>query len=196
MALTCTLGASLLMGIDRETLRTTLLAALGCNIAWGIIDAALYVMGNVFVRSRNRRLMQAVRTAPDDATALALVRDALEPRLESHGREKDREQFYRSLHGIVVRDVLAPVTISKDDLCSAFAVFVLVVGAALPAVVPFFLISDPQLALRAANVVQVVLLFVVGFCWARSIGANGWWTGLVMMLAGVLLVGIAVVLGG
>ena len=74
--------------------------------------------------------------------------------------------------------------------------FVLVVGAAVPSVVPFFLISDPQLALRAANVVQVVLLFIVGFYWARSIGANGWWTGLVLMLAGILLVGIAVVLGG
>ena len=196
MALTCTLGASLLMGIDREGLRTTLIAVLGCNIAWGIIDAALYVMGNVFVRSRNRRLMRAIRAAPDDAAALALVRDALEPRLEAHGREKDREQFYRSLHGIVVHDVPAPVRITMDDLRSALAVFVLVVGAALPSVVPFFLIGDPQLALRAANVVQVVLLFVVGFYWARSIGANGWWTGLVMMLAGVLLVGLAVVLGG
>lgn len=196
MALTCTLGASLLMGIDREGLRATLIAALGCNIAWGIIDAALYVMGKIFVRSRNRRLMRAVHAAPDDTAALALVRDALEPRLEAHGREKDREQLYRSLHGIVVRDVPAPVRITMDDLQSALAVFVLVVGAALPSVVPFFLIGDPQLALRAANVVQVVLLFVVGFHWARSIGANGWWTGLVMMLAGVLLVGIAVVLGG
>ncbi len=196
MVLTCTLGASLLAGIDREGLRTTLLAALGCNIAWGIIDAALYVMGNVFVRSRNRRLMLAVRAAPDDATALALVRDALEPQLEAHGREKDREQFYRSLRGIVVNDKLAPVAITMDDLRSAVAVFVLVVASALPSAAAFFLISDPQLALRVSNVVQVILLFVVGFYWARSIGANGWWTGLTLMLSGVLLVGIAIPLGG
>ena len=196
MVLTCTLGGSLLAGIDREGLRSMLIAALGCNIAWGIIDAALYVMGSVFVRSRNRRLMQAIRSAPDDATALALVRDALEPRLGAHGRAKDREEFYRSLHGIVIHDPPAPVTITLDDLRSAVAVFVLVVASALPSAAAFFLISDPQLALRASNAVQVILLFVVGFYWARSIGGNGWRTGTVLMLAGVLLVGIAIALGG
>jgi len=44
--------------------------------------------------------------------------------------------------------------------------------------------------------VQVAMLFVVGFYWARSVGGSGWWTGLILMLSGVLLVGIAVVLGG
>jgi len=78
--LTCTLGASLLAGIERESLRATLIAALGCNIAWGVIDAALYVMGNVFARSRNGRLLQAIRSAPDEAAALAIVRQTLEPR--------------------------------------------------------------------------------------------------------------------
>ncbi len=82
MVLTCTLGASLLAAIDRDTLRTTLLAALGCNIAWGIIDAALYVMGKAFVRSRNRSLLQAIRSAPDDAAALAVVREALLPQFD------------------------------------------------------------------------------------------------------------------
>lgn len=200
MVLTCTLGASLLAGIDREGLRTTLLAALGCNIAWGIIDAALYVMGNAFVRRRNQLLMQAIRSAPDDATALALVRDALEPKVGSHGRETDRERFYQSLRGIIAHDAPPSASLSSlftaDDFKSAVAVFVLVVVAALPSVVPFFLIGDPVLALRAANVVQVVLLFVVGFAWARSIGGSGWWTGTILMLSGVVLVGIAVVLGG
>jgi VIT1/CCC1 family predicted Fe2+/Mn2+ transporter len=196
MVLTCTLGASLLAGIDREGLRATLIAALGCNIAWGIIDAALYVMGNVFVRSRNQRLMQAIRSAPDAATALALVRDALEPRVGSHGRETDRERFYRSLHGIIAHDAPASAIVTADDLRSAVAVFVLVVAAALPSAVPFFLIDDPGLALRVANAVQIVLLFVAGFSWARSIGGSGWRTGLILMLAGILLVGIAVILGG
>jgi VIT1/CCC1 family predicted Fe2+/Mn2+ transporter len=197
MVLTCTLGASVLAGsIDREGLRITLIAALGCNIAWGIIDAALYVMGNVFVRRRNQRLMQAIRSAPDDATALALVREALEPRVGSHGREKDRERFYQSLHGLIANDAPASSFVTADDLRSALAVFVLVVAAALPSALPFFLIGDPQLALRAANTVQVLLLFVVGFYWARSVGGSGWWTGLILMLSGIFLVGIAVFLGG
>lgn len=196
MVLTCTLGASLLAAIDRDTLRTTLLAALGCNIAWGIIDAALYVMGKAIVRSRNRSLMRAIRSAPDDAAALAVVREALEPTVGSHGRHEDRERFYRSLHGIAVNDGPRSALVTADDMKSAVAVFVLVAISAVPSVVPFFLIGDPLLALRVANAVQVAMLFVVGFYWARAIGANGWRTGLVLMLSGVLLVGIAVVLGG
>ena len=74
MVLTCTLGASVIAGIDRDSLRTLFIAALGCNVAWGIIDAALYVMGAVFVRTRNARIMEAVRSANGDAAALAVVR--------------------------------------------------------------------------------------------------------------------------
>ena len=50
-------------------------------------------------------------------------------------------------------------------------------------------------SLRAANVVQVAMLFVVGFYWARSIGGNGWGAGW-SCLSGILLVAIAIVLGG
>jgi VIT1/CCC1 family predicted Fe2+/Mn2+ transporter len=196
MVLTCTLGASLLAAIDRETLRTTLLAALGCNIAWGIIDAALYLMGKAFVRSRNRRLMRAIKSAPDDAAALAVVREALEPTVGSHGRHEDREQFYRSLHGIVANDGPRSALVTADDMKSAVAVFVLVVISALPSAVPFFLVGDPMLALRVANVVQIAMLFIVGFYWARAIDASGWRTGLVLMLSGTVLVGIAIPLGG
>lgn len=196
MVLTCTLGASLIVGIDRDALRTMLVAALGCNVAWGVIDAALYIMGNAFVRSRNRRIMQAVRSAPDAAAALDLVRQAMEPRMELQGREEDREELYRSLRNMVAHDNARPRIVTADDMRSAVAVFVLVVAAALPSVVPILLIGDPQLALRVANGVQVALLFVVGFYWSRSVGGDGWRAGLVAMLCGTLLVAVAVVLGG
>ncbi len=89
----------------------------------------------------------------------------------------------------------AAALVNADDLHGAVAVYVLVVASALPSAVPFFLIDDPQLALRVATP-EVAMLVIIGVNWARSNGANGWRTGLVMMLAGVLLVGIAVVLGG
>ena len=196
MVLTCTLGASLLAGIERESLRATLIAALGCNIAWGVIDAALYVMGNVFARSRNGRLLQAIRSAPDEAAALAIVRQTLEPRAGAYGREEDREQLYRSMQRVIAHGEATPGTITIGDIRGAVAVFALVVGAAIPSAIPFLLIGDPFLALRVANVVQVALLFVVGFHWARSIGGRAWRTGLVMMLSGVVLVGVAIALGG
>jgi hypothetical protein len=67
MVLTCTLGASVIAGIDRDSLRSLFIAALGCNVAWGVIDAALYVMGRIFVRTQNAKLMEAIRSARGDA---------------------------------------------------------------------------------------------------------------------------------
>ena len=196
MVLTCTLGASVIAGVDRDSLRSLLIAALGCNVAWGLIDAALYVMGRIFVRTQNARLMQAIRSAGDDATGLAVVRQALEPRFGSYGWNEDREQFYRSLRGMVVHTETTSSGVTADDLRSAAVVFVLVVATALPPAVPFLLIADPVVALRVSNAVLVALLFVVGFYWARSIGGTGWWTGIAMMLSGLLLVGIAIAFGG
>ena len=196
MVLTCTLGAGVIAGLDRDSLRSLFIAALGCNVAWGVIDAALYVMGRIFVRTQNARLMQAIRSAGDDASGLGIVRQALEPRFGSFGWNEDREQFYRSLRAMVVHSEARHNLVTADDLRSAAVVFVLVVATALPPAVPFLLIADPLVALRVSNIVLVALLFVVGFCWARAIGGSGWRTGLVMMLSGVLLVGIAIAFGG
>ena len=40
------------------------------------------------------------------------------------------------------------------------------------------------------------MLFFCGFFWARFTGVNRWYTGFVMMLVGLGLVGIAMLLGG
>jgi len=196
MVLTCTLGASVIAGIDRDSLRSLFVAALGCNVAWGVIDAALYVMGSIFVRTQNERLMQAIRSAEGDAAGLTIVRRALEPRFGAYGFDTDREQLYRSLRGMAVHTETRRSLITADDLRSAIAVFILVAATALPPAIPFLLIADPVVALRVSNVVLVALLFVVGFYWARAIGGSGWRTGLVMLLSGVLLVGVAIAFGG
>ena len=127
-----------------------------------MIDAALYVMGAVFERTRNARIMQAVRSANGDAAALAVVRQALEPRFGAYGRDEDREQFYRGLRRMIVHSDGSRSLLTRDDLGSAIVVFVLVAATALPPAVPFVLIADPVVAVRVSNVVLVALLFVVG----------------------------------
>src|SRR6185312_16077288 len=49
MTLTFTLGAGLIIEEEgREGARQLLIATIGCNIAWGIIDGALYLAGQLF----------------------------------------------------------------------------------------------------------------------------------------------------
>src|SRR6185503_10804952 len=56
----------------RVEVGTMILSALGCNLAWGIIDAALYVMGCLDERGRELAMLRSVRktASPDDARRL------------------------------------------------------------------------------------------------------------------------------
>jgi hypothetical protein len=62
MALTIT-GAVSVATADRFAIRTMLFAALGCNLAWGIIDAGMYLMARLGERGRNALAVRAVREA-------------------------------------------------------------------------------------------------------------------------------------
>src|SRR5215813_12410468 len=61
---------------SREDIRTMLIGALGCNLAWGIIDAVLYLMGCMAERGRNLMAFQAVRKTHDSQEAQRLVANA------------------------------------------------------------------------------------------------------------------------
>jgi VIT1/CCC1 family predicted Fe2+/Mn2+ transporter len=198
MVLTFTLGAGIAVraGEGAGDARELLYAAIGCNIAWGIIDAVLYVMGQVFARSRRVRLLRAINAASDETAALAAIRAELEPGLESITQKEDRDQLYRSVHVLVTRSESPKARVTRDDLMGAVAVFSLVVMTALPAAAPFLLIDDPWLALRLSNLLLTILLFIVGYRWARHTNANPWLAGLAVTALGVVLVAIAIPLGG
>ena len=78
--LTFTLGAGIELG-DREETRELLIAALGCNTAWGIIDAALYLVARLSERGRLHRLVCAVQTARSDEWARGVVARELDQHL-------------------------------------------------------------------------------------------------------------------
>jgi VIT1/CCC1 family predicted Fe2+/Mn2+ transporter len=195
MVLTFTLGAGVELA-DREETRALLIAALGCNTAWGIIDAALYLMGRVSSRGRLHHLVKSIQATPGEERARALVARELDQRLPPVIRPPMRA----ALEAHVLEQVreLRPERnrVTAEDLLAAFAVFWLVFLTALPAVVPFFLVSDPRLAMRASNAVLVALLFGVGWAWAGYTGAGRWRTALFMALVGVALVAVAIALGG
>src|SRR5690348_202200 len=58
LTFTCSFSAA---GAGRQEVRTLLFAALGCNIAWGIIDAVLYLMGNFSAFGQGILRLKALR---------------------------------------------------------------------------------------------------------------------------------------
>ena len=76
MVLTFT-GSLSVAEADRAEVRTMLIGALGCNIAWGIIDGVLYLMGCLAEKGRGLMIFRAVRNAADPQQAQRLIADAL-----------------------------------------------------------------------------------------------------------------------
>jgi VIT1/CCC1 family predicted Fe2+/Mn2+ transporter len=196
MVLTFTLGAGIELAGDRDETRELLIAALGCNAAWGIIDAALYLMARLSERGRIHRLVRAIQAAPDREQALALVEAELDERLPAVVRPEVRAALDEHVLERVRAMKLARNRVTAADLWAALAVFWLVFLTALPAVVPFLVIRDPQIAMRSSNAILIGLLFYVGWRWAGYTGASPWRTGLFMALIGVALVIVAIALGG
>ncbi len=61
MALSFT-GALNAATAGREEVRTVMLTALGCNLAWGLVDAVMYLVATMTGRARNLTLLGVVRT--------------------------------------------------------------------------------------------------------------------------------------
>jgi len=191
MVLTFTLSLAA-TGVGRADVQAMLLGALGCNLAWAIIDAILYLMS---ARGENRlavATIQAIRDAESPAAARAIVADHLPPAVLPALTESDLDRIRVHLSS------LPPETLEsrfgREDYLAALGVFLLVFLCVFPVVAPF-LLTDVTLALRLSNIVAVVMLFLTGFTFGRQVG-RPWRTGFLMVAIGMMLVAVAMALGG
>jgi VIT1/CCC1 family predicted Fe2+/Mn2+ transporter len=168
----------------------------GCNLAWGIIDGVMYVMTCMFERARVVRLHEKILAVDDEPRAMELVAGELDERLAPISDHRARLAFY----GDIVRTVRATepgrVRITREDVFGGIASFWLVFITALPAVIPFLIIDDPVRALRASNTLLIAMLFLVGYAWGKRVNDRPWAVGLSMTMFGVILVLVAIRLGG
>jgi VIT1/CCC1 family predicted Fe2+/Mn2+ transporter len=198
MVLTVTLTAGLTVAEGRAGVRQLLLAAIGCNLAWGIIDAVMYIMNCLTERSGKVRLIEAVQRARDNRAALDIIQSEIEPDLQSLLDPEEREAFSRSIlnHVGQARITSTRTRVTKDDVYGALACFLLVFASCLPAAIPFFIFSRPHFALRVSNFLLIALLFLVGRKWAQYAGTDPRIAGTTMVVIGLVLVGVAILLGG
>lgn len=196
MVLTFTIGAKLLGPEETMSGRDLLVAAIGCNVAWGIIDGFLYVLGRVFERRRIASLMQSLRSRRDPEQGFSELRTELAGDLVDLADADDARRLYASIMAAVRRNPPAPVRLTVKDLRGAALVFALVLATSIPAAIPFLVLEDDYLALRVSNAVLVCLLFFVGFRWGRHVGSQPWIAGTLIMSIGLALVLVAIPLGG
>ena len=193
MVLTFTGSISVAEGGATET-RTVLAAAIGCNLAWGIVDAAMYLMANFTDRARGLATLRAIRRSREHDAAHRLILDALPPVVAAVLTPIEVETMRERLNQLPEPSAL--VSLNRADFAGAAGVFLLVFLSTFPIVIPFLVVREVALALRASNAVAIVMLFVTGWSLGRYAGRPGWRTGLGMVAVGLVLVGITMALGG
>jgi len=174
--------------------RTMLIGAIGCNLAWGIVDAIMYILNALAERGSDLLVLRRVRGASRTSDAHATITEALPSAVAATLLPEDFERIRRGLVGLPEPPVRAPLR--ADDFRGALAVFLLVFLSTFPVVIPFLVVSDAMRALRISNAIAIVLLFIAGYSLAKSSGFRPWRTGLVMVAIGAALVGLTMALGG
>lgn len=193
MVLTFT-GSIRVASSGREEVREVLIGAIGCNLAWGIVDAVMYLMTIVVERGRGLKIGHAVRASSDPEQGRRLLAEALPRPLDSLLEPAELEAARRRL--VAYPALPARPRLRGQDLVGALGVFLLVALCTFPVVVPFLFVRPLELAMRASNGVALVMMFAAGFALAPHAGFKPVRTGLVMMAVGVVLVAITMALGG
>jgi hypothetical protein len=178
---------------DRADVRAVLIGILGCNLAWAIIDAVMYLLG---VRGERRlaiSTVHAIRDAESSAAGRAIVADNLPPVVLPALTASDLERIRLHLGSLPPESL--STRFSREDYLASLGIFLLVFLCLFPVAAPFLLVDDVALARRLSNAVAIGMLFLTGLTFGRQVG-RPWRTGFLMVTIGIALVAVAMALGG
>jgi len=193
MVLTFT-GSLSVAEAGRAEVRTMLIGALGCNVAWGVIDGVLYLMGCLADKGRNLMTYRAVRKATDPRKAQQLIAGALPPLIASILQPAELEAMRERL--LKLPEPPERARLDGSTWWGALGVFLWVFFTTFPVAIPFIFMSNAGLALRLSNLIAIVMLFILGYAFGRCAGRSPWVFGISMVVLGAALVGMTMALGG
>lgn len=178
----------------REDVRELLWAALGCNVAWGMVDAIMYLMNVAIERGHAITVIKRIHTSSDPVESGQILKEEIQPGIGNLMTEKELSELSNRL-----KNQPLPTNrhlITTYDLWAGVQIFLLVFLCTFPVAIPFGIFDDLSFAMRASNGVALILLFTGGFLLAGYAGFRRGVTAIAYMLIGVLLVALTMALGG
>lgn len=183
--------------LSQRLLSGLFLATFGCAVAWGLIDGVMYLFTSLAERGQENRVVRTIRDAATPEEGIRLAGQHLEESLAIPLDDEARASIERLLAREVAGKMPSAVRLQREDFYGAVFVFVVAVAVALPVVLPLLLVStNASMAVRISNFVAFAMLFYFGHRWGRYVGGVPWTTGTLLAAIGVLLVMIAIPLGG
>ena len=180
--------------VGREDVHAMFVGAIGCNFAWGIIDAAFYLIGCLTEQGHNAVLLRDVQQSVDPVKARQTIAEALPPKIAEALQPSDMDRIHTHL-----KQQSAPPSnprLTAENWRGAVGVFLLVFLSTLPVVLPFMFLHDARLALHISNGIAIALLFGSGHMLAHYAGLSRIPTGLAMVAIGAALVALTIAFGG
>jgi hypothetical protein len=178
----------------RDEVRELLWAALGCNVAWGLVDAIMYLMNVAVERGRAITVFKSMAGAKNAESARAILKDELNPTFTAIVTDEELDQLANRLKKLPEPSKKFLLTIT--DFRAGLEIFLLVFLCTLPVALPFAFIDEISLALRVSNGVALVMLFAGGYLLAGYAGFSRLITAVAYAAIGIMLVSLTIALGG
>jgi hypothetical protein len=193
MALTF-VGAVSVTNPGAGEIREMFIGAFGCNIAWGMVDAVMYLVRTLADRGRLLTLVRAVQSSADAQSGQRIIAESL----SRPASELLSKAEIEAVRGRVLAMATLPgrPRLKRNDILAALAIFAIVVVSTIPVVLPFLLIEDVGIAKHVSRVIALAMLFVGGLALGRYAGHVAWRVGFMVAGLGTVLVIAINALGG
>ena len=176
-----------------DTLNLVILI-IGMNFTWGLIDAVVFYMVDVFDQRKFVRIMSACDLPHERKVEMMLDEFSGTP-LDILDPEDERR---------ICEEILSKTMESESERLSdrramrdsAVACFIITILTTIPIVVPLLLIEDTEIALTVASGLSSICLFFIGFRMERYLGVNRWAAGLFLTAIGWAITITATFTGG
>ena len=191
LTFTCTMKIAV---ADSTTVKDMMVAAIGCNIAWGIVDGVMFVMAANSEKGHSLMILRFIQQTKNPSEAIEVISEELPSTIAETLKPDDLEGIRKELLKVPIPK--RKMGVRSSDIFTAAGIFVYVFISTFPVVIPFACMHDDRRALRTSNAVAIVMMFVCGWLLGRYAGSRPWVTGLAMSLIGIVLVVIAIIMGG
>ncbi|RKT21349.1 hypothetical protein B0G69_4729 [Paraburkholderia sp. RAU2J] len=168
--------------------------ALGCNLAWGLADAVMFLVRTLTNRGRRLTLALNIKHEQDAAAGVRALRKALPAWITPLIADTELEPIRARI--ATIPDWPGRPRFLRDDVVGAVGIFVIVVVSTFPVALPFVLFADVSTALIVSRVLTIAMLFGSGMALGHHAGFGGWRAGLAMAALGVVLTMAIIALGG